>query len=240
MKAQKCEKRKFLFPLILWLVIILLIPLILNLALGRMAPSSIHIVGNDVDWLLFWGSYLGGIITATIGFFTLFISQKNFYETIKQHNDEQIEQFKLQQAKELEKELSMRVESMSMCAHVRILNSVIKSPLTKEEAIHYINNLSDQLEIAERQLIAWCTISWPDDMSTKPSEFDNKYALSFELFRDDTISTIQFLRDTITDADPNIQEKAKKLSDKLNGDFITIWGLFSKNVNVWIRKETYL
>ena len=51
---------------------ILFIPVLLNIVLGAPNPlSNISVIGDSTHWLAFYGSYIGGILTAIIGFVTL-------------------------------------------------------------------------------------------------------------------------------------------------------------------------
>lgn len=52
---------------------LLFIPILLNIVLGAPNPlSNIDVVGDSTHWLSFYGSYIGGILTAIIGFVTLY------------------------------------------------------------------------------------------------------------------------------------------------------------------------
>lgn len=56
---------------------VILTPIMLNIFLGASNPlSNIEVVGNEVDWLAFYASYIGGILTALIGFITLYREAK--------------------------------------------------------------------------------------------------------------------------------------------------------------------
>lgn len=59
--------------IILSILGVLLIPILLNIILGAPNPlSNIDIVGDSTHWLSFYGSYIGGVLTAIIGFVTLY------------------------------------------------------------------------------------------------------------------------------------------------------------------------
>ena len=60
--------------IVLILVVILLIPLCINSLI--LCPAIFNFIGEGTDWLLFWGSYLGGAFAALVGFVTLFYSAK--------------------------------------------------------------------------------------------------------------------------------------------------------------------
>lgn len=70
------------------ILIIALIPAIINSLI--LQPSRFKFVGTSVDWLMFWGSYLGAVISASVAFIILHI-QRNDSEAQnmanKKHND---------------------------------------------------------------------------------------------------------------------------------------------------------
>ena len=56
---------------------VVLTPIMLNVFLGASNPlSNIEVVGSEVDWLAFYASYIGGLLTALIGFITLYKEAK--------------------------------------------------------------------------------------------------------------------------------------------------------------------
>ena len=56
----------------------LFVPIILNIVLGSCNPlDCIDVVGDPRDWLGFYGSYMGGCLTALIGFITLARDEKS-------------------------------------------------------------------------------------------------------------------------------------------------------------------
>lgn len=60
------------YHIILLVLGILFIPILLNIVLGAPNPlSNISVIGDSTHWLAFYGSYIGGILTAIIGFVTL-------------------------------------------------------------------------------------------------------------------------------------------------------------------------
>jgi hypothetical protein len=63
------NNKKTLFILIL---VILGIPFILNFLLIQDTPNGFETIGESKDWLLFYGSYIGGIAAALVAIFTLY------------------------------------------------------------------------------------------------------------------------------------------------------------------------
>ena len=57
------------------ILIILTLPVVINFLL--LAPAFSPIVGEDTDWLAFWGGYLGSIISAGVAFIILYIQRKD-------------------------------------------------------------------------------------------------------------------------------------------------------------------
>jgi len=57
---------------LLWILpIIGIVPIVINWLLSRSTPFNFLTIGESKDWLSFYGSYIGGIITASISFFIL-------------------------------------------------------------------------------------------------------------------------------------------------------------------------
>ena len=60
----------------------LFVPFLLNFVLGLHSPNNIKVIGTATDWLLFHGSYIGGVLTAVVGFIVMGIeSRRNGYAT---------------------------------------------------------------------------------------------------------------------------------------------------------------
>lgn len=71
-----------LFKKYWWAVLIILVlPIVINFLL--MIPAFSPIVGEDTDWLAFWGGYLGAIISAAVAFIILYIQRKDNERQIK-------------------------------------------------------------------------------------------------------------------------------------------------------------
>ena len=69
---MKCIKKYW------WILIIMLVlPVGINYILLKTTPFSIPIVGEDTDWLSFWGGYLGAIISTGAAFIILYIQRKD-------------------------------------------------------------------------------------------------------------------------------------------------------------------
>mgnify|MGYP003293262511 CR=1 FL=1 len=68
---MKCIKKYW------WiLILIIILPTMVNLILVTPTPCSLTIAGNNVDWLSFWGCYLGAIISTGSAFIILAVQYK--------------------------------------------------------------------------------------------------------------------------------------------------------------------
>lgn len=82
------------------LIAVLAIPFLLNLILGKPNPlPNIDIVGDSTHWLAFYGSYIGGILAAIIGVFTIYCQSKhNALNIMIQEQSNYIEKLNLELA----------------------------------------------------------------------------------------------------------------------------------------------
>ena len=65
------KMRRNLFTGLMFLLIALSMPIIVNFIIGFSTPFDIKLIGTSSDWLLFFGSYFGGVFTALITFYVL-------------------------------------------------------------------------------------------------------------------------------------------------------------------------
>ena len=67
------QNKKHIFIGIAFFFFILIIPIIINLLI--LSPSFFEYIGTGIDWLSFWGGYLGAIISAGVAFVILHIQR---------------------------------------------------------------------------------------------------------------------------------------------------------------------
>lgn len=79
-----------------WLLIAIVVtPVIVNYAL--LIPAFGPVVGDNVHWLAFWGSYLTSLVSALIAFLILFIQRRDNHNENKHNRQLQINVLKYQQ-----------------------------------------------------------------------------------------------------------------------------------------------
>lgn len=85
--------------------IIIVIPCLINFILAYRVPSGIYVVGENKDWLAFWGAYI-----ASIGSFII------IYQTYKNHNDLKMLQINtLEYSSEQKKIDDLRIQLVDNC-----------------------------------------------------------------------------------------------------------------------------
>ena len=81
------------------ILVILILPGIINLVL--LIPRFFPIVGDEIDWLSFWGGYIGAIISAGVAFAILHIQRKD--------NEKQNEENRTENKKQNEENRTLQI-----------------------------------------------------------------------------------------------------------------------------------
>lgn len=112
-----------------WAILtILALPIAINYILLKPTPFSIPIVGEETDWLSFWGSYLGAVISAGVAFVILAIQYQ-------QNKDENTANRKLQK------------NVLKHQIRTQRLNDIENRLITYFQSFHYaeVDNLAYQI-----------------------------------------------------------------------------------------------
>ena len=97
---------------------ILIIPIIINYVLLIPIPFNFPIIGSNVDWLSFWGTYIGGILGAFASFIILYLTLRH------NRNEAEIER-KSNQLLQLKKDLAERLSDVNfMPLHIDASNEI--------------------------------------------------------------------------------------------------------------------
>lgn len=116
------------------IAIIVLAPVVINFVLQ--IPAFVRIIGNNTDWLTFWGNYLSGIIGALA---TLFVLSKTLQQN---HEENEHNRIAIEQENRANRELQIRVIKHQQ--EMQWLNSF------RQESAQYIQiyNTNDLIEVA--------------------------------------------------------------------------------------------
>lgn len=176
------------------IVVIILAPVALNYILQ--IPAFVRIVGNNTDWLTFWGSYLGGIISTLTALFIL-------YKTLQQNHEENEKNREANElANENNRKLQIRVLDyqqqmqwlnlfrQASAEYVQLYNrndliAVANMFIVDPKVAHnMLKPLCDRAIVCDTKLAYWCKA---DEIS---KELRGKIATKFKLY-DEVLQDIQ-------------------------------------------------
>ena len=189
-------------------VVSIFIPPILNRALGSDIPYGVKVIGDSVDWLLFYGSYLGGVITAIIGFLTMQKSGKQ--------NKTNIEiTYKRESLKELRNTLSACVSSFDY-TRLGTINMYIDDP---DKYNDVLEKLDEYYASVTNTANAWRTM-YNGDTREEVENFLKAYMNCSEFLTDrikeikDAINTLKEAKLTHnTEAENTAKDEIKTIID---------------------------
>lgn len=96
------------------ILVILILPGIINLVL--LIPRFFPIVGDEIDWLSFWGGYIGAIISAGVAFAILHIQRKD--------NEKQNEENRTENKKQNEANRTLQINVLKHQQKTQWLNEL--------------------------------------------------------------------------------------------------------------------
>lgn len=152
-----------------WIIVAILffvVPIVLNVIIGAPNPlSNIDIVGNDVDWLAFYGAYIGGVLSAIIGFLTMWQSSRHNTLNIMIHKQETY-------IKELSHHLALRIAEFNFW---NIANAALytDAELLKNKSVIQ-NELNAELKTITEHYNAW-GLFFSDSGKNEIKEFNSAY-----------------------------------------------------------------
>ena len=147
------------YHIILLVLGILFTPILLNIILGAPNPlSNIEVVGDSTHWLAFYGSYIGGVFTAIIGFITLHReSARNKLLLIINNKEAALKELKLSLSERIGMFDFNKVIEISLYSRERTMYNTIQKELSeyhnllssKANAWAIVYASSNQLEVVK-------------------------------------------------------------------------------------------
>ncbi len=154
-------KRKYIYLIGL---IIVVFPFLLNIFIGIEHPQNIAVVGLPSDWLLFYGSYVGGILTAIIGYITIYWSN--------QRSKLQIQITEKQESiKQLERQIAKCITALDY-SRTGIISLYLDKPDKYDAVLNIIDNAYTTITISANTLY----IIYGDSHKKEIQDFQFKYA----------------------------------------------------------------
>lgn len=178
MKSWLRWVRIIILTLIVIVFILLGVPLMLNCALGHNTPCDFEVVGTEVNWLDFWGAYIGAIIGGLITLIPMKRETDRNALNIMINNHENY-------IKELKSQLRNNICNIKF-KPIGDFDLPIKSnnqSIDKNRVDDIIRGLNDTLDSAKHQLDSWCIIY--SEETGKTENFKKAYKECIDEFEND-------------------------------------------------------
>lgn len=181
-----CTKCKTAILALLTILILLFCPILLNFILRQYTPWNIKIIGTEIDWLNFWGTYIGAIIGASITLLAMYRESKRNALNIMINNQENY-------IKELKQQLENRVGGFSFLpiGNFEIHLSRNNRNIDKKQIDDIIKTLNDYYDRVLTQFNAWGVIYSSEDVAMK--KFNDTYVRCVNTYQDVVLTMINQL-----------------------------------------------
>lgn len=158
---------------ILWGSIIIVAPILINFVLGIYTPCNLYVVGDVENWIGFFGSYLGGVITAGVAYIIL-------WHTIEYNKKMALRSFKKEELFREQKMLAEQISNMKFYSIGYISMFISQKDMYHSEILR-LNAMFDKM------IILYNSFKLLYENSTEISlvEYKLKYDECVELMRDD-------------------------------------------------------
>lgn len=161
-----------------WILLICLIsPIAINYAL--LIPAFGPVVGTNIDWLAFFGSYIAAIIPALGSFIILFIQRKDNHEENKQNRQLQINVLKYQQEMQWLSEKKEILIDFALTLNKNDLIELSNKIAAKQDILQDVKRLLEKL-VKHDSRVGFMTVSAQTD---KYKEYNEKRNETFNTFR---------------------------------------------------------
>lgn len=148
-------------------IVLLGIPVLLNFLIG--IPRFCSIIGSEGEWLLFWGSYLGGILTALVGTITLINNDR------KQKVRLEIE-YKRDALRRLEQILSDAVGMFDYSRLAKVVLYLDNSQGRKD----FLQDMDEYYQTCVAKANSWGVIYEREETQTFQRDFYDRYIAAVE------------------------------------------------------------
>ena len=145
-------KRKVIsvLALVLIIAVIIMVPLAVNNFLLKPAPRPV--VGTNVDWLTFWGSYLAALVSALIAFLILFIQRRDNHIENKRNRQLQINVLKYQQEMQWLNENREILVDLAFAVNVNDLRNIQNDMAQSKDVRAQIKELMDRITYCDMRI----------------------------------------------------------------------------------------
>lgn len=204
----------------LWLAALLLIPGVLGLLLNADAPFPI--AGEVSDWIGFWGSYVGAILSGLISFVIL-------YQTLRSQGEEQRRQRVYERRMDFRRALSDRMSRMDILS---LVGAITPSACRPDEMIDRLDRACSMLL---RDFNSF-NILYSDDVVCRCDSFITAYKQVVDQMVPG-LQQLMLLYRRRSDGDPEVTDQSindfiKELSLTFEPEIKLLWKSSSSLVNL--------
>lgn len=161
-----------------WILLLIVVaPIIINYAL--LIPAFGPVVGENVHWLSFWGSYLAALIPAFGAFIILFIQREDNHEENEHNRQLQINVLKYQQEMHWLSEKREILIDFAMTLNKNDLIELSNKIAAKQDILQDVKHLMETL-VKHDSRVGFMTVSVQTD---KYKEYNEKRNAAFNTFR---------------------------------------------------------
>ncbi len=214
--------------ILLSFVFFFIVPFVVNFFIGMDSPKGVDVVGGPEDWLAFHASYIGGVLTAVIGFLTVWReARENGYQGRLQMQQTYI--------KTLELDLSRLIDSMQFYQLGAITLYLFDRDNIKYYAVKEINRLNERMEMVVQQSNAF-GLAYGGKMEEWIRSFAELYARTVLLYQSRVNEMTQILAHLTKGELEDYYEKITNFNKQIQKDNEIRKDLYAA-ARKWLGKE---
>ena len=194
--------RIIILILIVIVFILLVVPVLLNCALGHNTPCDFEVVGTEVNWLDFWGAYIGAIIGGLITLIPMKRETDRNALNIMINNHENY-------IKELKSQLGNNICNLNFkpIGDFELPIKENNKSIDKNRIDDIIRGLNETCDSVKNQLDSWCIIY--SEETGNAGNFKNAYMKCVDEYEKDVKEVTDRLEEILNDNEKDIREQKK-------------------------------
>jgi hypothetical protein len=164
-----------------WVALIIGIPIVINFVIGIYTPYDLYVVGNAENWLSFYGSYFGGVITAGVAYLIL-------WHTIKENNKVALRSLKKEELYKQQEMMAEHISNFNFYSIAYISMFVSQKDMYYPEILR-LNSMFDKMTILSNSF----NLLYENSIDKNLVAYKVKYKECVVLMRDDINDMIKLI-----------------------------------------------